>query len=263
MFLSSCWAVALRHTRLIRRDPNYIIMILFWPLLDVLPWGFLGTWLQQSQAASLHNYHAAALLGVLLWQVVGRGGSTIFATFNEELWTHNLVNLFSLPLRIGAWMCGVTLFFMLMMAATSACSLLVIYCLYDVSIWYLVTTGLVFLLPLLLSSIWLGFMCLQVVLKLGKRGAELGWAIMWVMMPFSGAFYPLDVLPHWGQVLSSWLPMSYVFQAMRGQVMYGKDPTALLVKGYLLGALYAAVAIVGFVYAFNRSKRKGLARLAD
>ena len=98
---------------------------------------------------------------------------------------------------------------------------------------------------------------------LDKRGIELGFVIAWFLAPFSGAFYPLEILPTWAQKFSAMLPMSYVFQGMRGYVMYEQDPTAHLVKGYVMSAVYALFAIVLFVYCFNRSKQKGLARLVD
>jgi ABC-2 type transport system permease protein len=120
-----------------------------------------------------------------------------------------------------------------------------------------------FLPPLFFSALWLGFTSLQITITLGKRGTELAYVIIWFLMPFSGAYYPVDILPSWGQKISALLPMSYVFQGMRGYVMYGQDPAEYLRTGYLLSIVYATVAIAGFVYCFNRSKRKGLARLVD
>ncbi len=45
--------------------------------------------------------------------------------------------------------------------------------------------------------------------------------------------------------------------------MYEQDPTSYLIKGYLLSIVYATIAIIVFVYCFNRTKQRGLARLAD
>ncbi|HEX2978552.1 MAG TPA: ABC transporter permease [Candidatus Babeliales bacterium] len=257
------WAIVLRHMRMWKRDLNYLLSGFYWPLLDVLIWGFLGSWIQQSQTTQLPNYEAAALLGILLWQVVGRGCNIIGFALSEELWSNNIVNIFSMPLAITEWMIGVVLFYSIMMSITTIFCMFVIFMLYDVSIWYLLSTFMIFLPPLFFCGIWLGFTCMQVVITLGKRGTELGFVVGWFLMPFSGAYYPIEVLPRWGQMISSFLPMSYVFQGMRGYVMHQKDPTSYLIKGYALGILYAIGAIILFVYCFNRSKEKGLARLAD
>lgn len=257
------WAITLRHIRLWRRDVNLLLASFYWPFLDVLMWGFLGSWLAQSQVQQSHNYQVVLLLGLLLWQMVGRGTNIIIATLTEELWAYNIVNLFSLPLRIVEWMCGIVLFYMLMIVGTSLFCMLIIFMLYDVSIWYMLSTFLMFCPPLFFSGIWIGFICLQIVVTMGKRGIELGYVLGWALMPFSGALYPVEVLPSWGQKLSGYLPMSYVFEGMRGYVMHQQDPTSYLIKGYALSIVYASCAIMLFVYCFNRSKQKGLARLVD
>lgn len=256
------WAIVIRHIRMWRRDPNYLLQLLYWPLLDVLIWGWLGAWIARSDA-SLPNYEMVALLGILLWQVVGRGCNIMLLTFSEELWSYNLVNLFSLPLALIEWIGGMILFCAITILIIFVFSITAISLLYDVSLWQLIQTYLIFMPPLFFSCFWLGFSCLQVVTILGKRGTELGFVIGWFLMPFCGAYYPVEVLPAWGQTLSGFLPMSYVFQGMRGYVMYQQDPTLYLIKGYALGILYAISAMLLFVYCFNRSKQKGLARLAD
>lgn len=260
---SSIWAIVLRHTRVWKRDTNLVLATFYWPLLDIMIWGFLGSWIQQSQIAQFHNYEVAALLGILLWQVVGRGCNIMGTSFNEELWSHNVINLFSLPLQTVEWMGGVVLFNAIMMCITSIFCMFIIFVLYDLPLWYILSTFLIFLPPLFLSSIWIGFTCLQIVVTLGKRGIQLGYVMGWFLAPFSGAFYPVEVLPYWGQMISMCLPMSYVFQGMRGYLMHQQDPTLYLIKGYVLSILYALCAVILFVYCFNYSKRKGLARLAD
>jgi ABC-2 type transport system permease protein len=260
---TSMWAIVLRHARVWKQDLNVMLAGFYWPLLDILIWGFLGSWIQQSHTAGFHNYEAAALLGILLWQVVGRGCNIMANAFSEELWSNNVVNLFSLPLRTVEWIGGTVLFYVIMMCITVLFCMFVIPILYDVSLWYVLSTFLIFSPPLFFSGVWIGFTCLQIIVTLGKRGVELGNVVGWFLLPFSGAYYPVEVLPSWGQKISAYLPMSYVFQGMRGYVMQQQDPTSYLIKGYALSILYAACAVTLFVYCFNHSKQKGLARLAD
>lgn len=183
--------------------------------------------------------------------------------FCEELWNHNVINLFSLPLRTIEWILGVVIFYTMMMGMTTIFCMLVISALYNVSMWNLLSTFLIFVPPLFFSSIWLGFTGLQITVMLGKRGVELGYVIGWFLAPFSGAFYPTEILPSWAQTISAFLPMSYAFKGMRGYLMYEQDPTVYLIKGYIMSILYAASAVLLFIYCFNQSKRNGLARLTD
>ena len=260
---ASTWALIVRHLRVWQRDPNLILAGISWPLLDIIIWGFLGSWIEQSGATQFKNYELTALMGVLLWQIVSRGSIITVSTFTEELWSYNLINIFSLPLRITEWMLGAALFSALMVTIVSTVCILYMLFAYTLSTWDVLSTVLIFAPPLFISSLWIGFSCLQIVITLGKRGIELSFVLAWFLAPFCGAYYPIEVLPHWTQTLSSFIPMSYVFKGMRGYLMEQKDPTHNLMIGYVLSILYATLAIMLFIYCFNRSKQKGLSRLAD
>jgi len=260
---SPVWAIALRHLKVWRRDINAMLFHIYWPIFDILTWGYLGLWIQQSQAVRFHNYSMVALLGIVLWQFVGRGANIILTSFTEELWSDNVVNLFSLPLRMAEWISGVIIFYIIMMFFAILVSLITVNLFYNISMSEMLLNFLTFFPPLFLCGIWLGFTALQIMVTLGKRGIEMSFVMIWFFLPFSGAYYPTEVLPHWGQMISNLLPMSYVFQGMRVYVMHQQDPMPYIVKGYAIGMLYAALAIAGFIYRFNRSKIKGLARLTD
>lgn len=260
---SPIWAVTLRHLRLYRRDPNLPLMVLYWPLLDILTWGFLGAWIQQSGISQFQNYELVALLGVLLWQIAGRGANAISFALCEEIWQNNVINLFSLPLRMSEWIMGTICYFTLMVTAVGLTSVLCIYAFYDLPLGELLYNYLLFFPPLYLCGIWLGFTCLQIIILAGKRGIELAFVVIWFLLPFSGAYYPMEVLPAWGQHLGALFPMSYIFTGMRNYLMHGYNPSMNLLKGYVLSIAYAIAAILLFIYLFNRSKQKGLARLTD
>lgn len=255
-------AIVLRHIRLWTRDINLILVTLYWPLLDVLVWGFLGTWMQTSQTTG-QDYESVMILGILLWQVSARSAIMIANSFLEEIMSLNLINLFSLPLRLSEWICGSITFAMIFSTINAIYCMGLIMLLYKISFFKLITTFALFAPPLFLTGIFLGFVGLQMLVFVGKRAAELVFIVAWFAAPFSGAFYPRDVLPAWGKIISYALPMSYVFEALRAYLLFGIDPTHNLVKGYVLGGLYALLAIAGFVCMFHLSKKKGLARLSD
>jgi len=260
---SPIWAVVLRHTRMWKRDVNYLLGQFYWPILDILVWGYLGAWIQQSNSQQFAHYEEVALMGVILWAVIGRGCNIIAIALAEEMWNNNIVPLFSLPLKLSEWICGTILLYAITINITTFVCMCVASMMYDVSIVFLISKFLIFFPPLFFSGLWAGFTCLQITSLLGRRGTELGFVVGWFLLPFSGAYYPIEVLPQWAQTLSKFLPMSYVFQGMRANLMHQQNPTPYLLKGYALGILYAAVAILLFVWCFNRSKQKGLARLAD
>ncbi len=261
--LSAVWAIALRHLRLYKRDPNFLLINMYWPLLDIITWGFLGLWIAQSGTQTFNNYEMVSLLGVLLWLIVGRGANTIAFGFTEEIWSNNILNLFSLPLRMAEWIGGIIVYFLTMMMLTISFSFLFIYSLYNVPMSGLLHNFLLFAGPLFFCAIWLGFIFLLIVTIMGKRGMELGFVSIWFLLPFSGAYYPIDILPAWGKAISSLIPMSYIFTAMRQFVGHQHNPLFNLMIGTIMSIVYAGGAIGLFIYAFNRSKQKGLVRLMD
>jgi ABC-2 type transport system permease protein len=253
----------LRYLRLLRRDTNLKLALLYWPTLDIIIWGFLGTWLQQSQTDNIANYKAMVLTSILLWQIASRGATNIFKCFAEELWSKNLINLFSLPVSLIEWILAAIMYNGIASSIVFLFSSFIITNFYHVSFVFILHALLLFGLPLFLSACWLGFSCLQVISYFGKRAEEIGWVFAWFFAPFSGAYYPLEVLPPWAQTISHCLPMSYVFEGIRAYLLRAEDPWPYIIKAYLLSICYALIAICLFIIIFNRSKRYGLSRLTN
>ena len=75
MELQHVYAVFTRHIFMMKHDFNRLLISLYWPLLDILIWGFLGSWIQQGQQTP--GLNAILLTAVLLWIMVGRMSSEI------------------------------------------------------------------------------------------------------------------------------------------------------------------------------------------
>jgi ABC-2 type transport system permease protein len=241
---------------------NMALATFYWPLLDVLIWGFLGAYIQNIQIG-VHNYQAIALLGILLWQITSRGAIVIATSFVEELWSYNLMNLISLPLSLAEWMCGIVLYNIFTTCLSFTYCIGLIYLFYGLSPLMLFSKFVIFAPPLFISGLAIGFTCLAIIAYFGKRAQELCFVFSWFFSPFSTAFYPREILPAWAQAISDALPMSYVFTGMRASMMHNGDPMPYLIKSYLLSIAYLILAILAFAYMFNKSKKHGLARLSD
>jgi ABC-2 type transport system permease protein len=259
--IRSIWALTLRYFILFLRDTNLKLSTFCWPLLDIVLWGFLGIWIQSMQVDGSTNYQAVILLCIVLWQVTVRSTQFIFKCLLEELWTRNLVNIFSLPISLSEWIASIILYTAMMTLITLLFCMIIISLFYNISFWYLFYVVSLFAPPLFISGTWLGFTCLQALAYFGKRSDEIGWILSWILAPFTAAFYPLDILPAWAQTVSRCLPMSYAIDGMRRYLTTYEDPTTYLIKAYLLSILYATVAILIFAWIFHHTKQKGLVRL--
>lgn len=261
MDLQRIYAVVLRYTRLIPRDINRLIMVLYWPLIDILIWGLLGAWMtQQNQNA---EYQLNALAVILLWQLVGRLGTELGLVLFEEIWSGNLINFFATPLKLSEWVTAAIVFVSMLISVILVYCSSLIHLIFHVPLIKILPNLLIFGFPLFLSGILLGFCSLNIVLALGKKGSEAAFIVAWGFAPFIGAFYPIEVLPAWAQNISACLPMSYIFEGMRHYIMHGTSPLHNIIIGTAMNIAYLIVMSILFAYMFKRSKNIGLKRLMD
>ena len=257
------YAVFMRYILTVKHDANRFLVALYWPLLDVVIWGFLGSWMVQ-EGQQTPGLNVILLTAVLLWMLVGRMSSEVQFSLLEELWSHNIVSLFASPLRFSEWLCGTMLY------AVTIISIVIIWLMawigFLFGISFMITVIKIFMLcsiPLVLSGFWVGFIGLITIITFGKRAQELGFVLTWSFMPFVSAFYPIAVLPTWGQKIGYCLPMTYAFEAMRGYITHGKNPLPYLAQSCTMSIIYGGVTLALVVFAFNKSKEKGLVRLLD
>ena len=74
--------IVFRHFRLIRNYMNRLLVVFYWPTLDILVWGFFGKWMQNNQ--NNNQIEMILLLSILLWTVFGRMGKEVFNSMLEE-----------------------------------------------------------------------------------------------------------------------------------------------------------------------------------
>ena len=85
--------------------------------------------------------------------------------------------------------------------------------------------------------------------------------IGFLFAPFSAVFYPVAILPHWAQSISWTLPTTYVFEGMRQILNHQPFPYTFIFYSFILNILYLSFSIFLFKTMFEKSRKKGLARL--
>src|ERR1700726_2393573 len=98
-------AVILRHTCEARHNLNRIAGIGYWPVQNIVLWGFFTIYLARDN--HLRPGAISFLLGAaILWGMFYAFQRDLATGFLEELWSRNLVNLFSTPLSILEYLTG-------------------------------------------------------------------------------------------------------------------------------------------------------------
>ena len=92
---------------------------------------------------------------------------------------------------------------------------------------------------------------------LGFGAMSFAWAAVFILMPLSGVYYPVTVLPHWLQVISYVLPPAYIFEGMRAILRDHTVQWHQLALAFGLSVLYLVIGFQVFLAFFRSSRRAG------
>jgi len=114
-----------------------------------------------------------------------------------------------------------------------------------------------FFVNLILTSWSVGIVVSGVLLRNGMGAESLAWTLMFVLMPLTCIYYPVNVLPDWLQVVAWALPPTYVFEGMRALVMEQVFRADLMIEAFALNVVYFAAAVIAFLELLKSSRRVG------
>lgn len=235
-------AIARRHYFVMRRSPHRLFDVTVWPVVDVLLFGSLGTFFASTGGTAGERAFGYLLAGIVLWHVVYQSQIGLSTGFLEETWSRNMLNLMVTPMREWEYVAGVVLFGLvkLLMGVGVVALLAVIAFAFDIT-----DLGLT-LIPIaavLLTTGWvIGLFVIGLVLRFGSGAEALAWGILFVVLPLSGVFYPVDALPGPLQPVALALPTTHTFKAARALLDGGPMPWREL---GVAGAAAAAAAVIG------------------
>lgn len=241
--LDSSWlrvrAVARRHWYVMVRSPHRLFDVTIWPLVDVLLFGSIGTFFADADGGDVGETAFAYLLaGILLWHVVYQSQISLSTGFLEETWSRSLLNLMVTPMREWEYIAGVVVLGLLkLVLGVGLVALLAL-----LAFAFDVTDIGFTLLPvaaLLLVTGWaIALFVIGLVLRFGSGAEALAWGILFVVMPLSGVFYPVEALPGLLQPLARLLPTTHAFAGARSVLDGGGVPwRTLAVASVAAGAL--------------------------
>ena len=249
-------AIAKRHALALRRSPHRLFDITVWPLVDVLLFGSIGVF-----AASQEGAGAVALgyllSGILLWHVVYQAQIALSTGFMEETWSRNLLNLMVSPLRELEYVAGVVLFGMAKLVAGVGLVVLTALALYSFDVTDL-GLGLIPVVAVLLLVGWIiALFVIAMVLRFGSGAEALAWGVLFVVMPLSGVFYPVEALPAVIRPIATILPTTYAFEAGRQLLDGGGVPWDQIALATLTSLFLGAVVVAFLVRMLKLFRQRG------
>jgi len=263
MKLHRVLAVFVRQMYLYRRSLPRLMEIFYWPLLDLVLWGFISLYLARYQA-NLPNFVTFFLGALILWDILFRSQLGISVSFLEDVWARNFLNLFVSPLKPGEYLVSLMLVSAVKIVLAGGIMSLLAWVFYSFNIFVVGISLVPFVLNLVALGWAIGIFTTALILRFGQQAEILAWGIAILFQPVSAVFYPVTVLPPVLRWLARYVPSSYVFEGMREVVAGGRLPVAKLLWATGLNAVYMAVVTVFFYAIFRSVKKKGLlARIGE
>jgi len=249
-------AMLLRHLYLMRSSWIRAFDLMYWPLLQMVMWGFINTFLATQSSWVLRA--GGLLIGaVILWDVLVRGQFGMTLSLLEEMWSRNFANLFVAPLRPAEY--GVALMCMSVIRSLISVipSALLAIPLFHYSIFAMGLPLVAFYAVLMMTGWAAGLLISSMLIRFGLAAESFAWASVFVLSPIRGVYYPIATLPAWLQHVSWLLPPTYVFEGMRSVALAHVFRTDLLLEGLVLNIVYIAIGLVAFLLAFDKARERG------
>jgi len=246
----------LRYFYLYRSSMPRLLEQLYWPVVDILVWGFVTIYLRQFEGA-LPNFLAYFLGGLILWDILFRSQVGVSVAYLEEVWSRNLLNLFVSPLRPAEFIAASMGIAIMRVAFTTMVTLVIAYLFYGFSAFVMGAWLWVFMGSLVLMGWSMGIFISGLIMRFGQGAESLAWGLIFLIQPVAAVFYPVEVLPQALQYVSHGIPAAHVFEGMRQVLDDGGPPFRHLAVAYALNVVYLSAALMFFYWALREAKREG------
>ncbi len=247
--------VFLQELYITKRSVETFFDIVIMPILSIIVFGFLATYLSGAGNKAASDY---VMMGMLLWQTLFVMQYSVTVPSLWNVWSRNLSNMFVTPLNLKEYIIAHTI--------TGALKAIVIFVISSIAVYFafgfnILTLGLLPLMVLLINlglfGVALGIILLGFIFRFGTKIQALAWGFISILQPLVAAFYPVETLPHSLQYISMALPPTYIFEGARA-LLTGKESAYqdfLIAAG--LSIIYLAISMQVFKILFESSKKTG------
>jgi ABC-2 type transport system permease protein len=252
------YALVLKYAFVCSRNAFRAMDIFFWPVMDLLVWGFVTLYLLKVSGAvpTMITFLVGA---VILWNVFYRAHQVVCLSFMEDLWSKNLLNIFTSPVKVSefitaSYILGLFQAVIVMVILSAMAAFM-----YEFNIMNLGYDLPMLFVNLMLMGWAMGMVATALIIRFGPQAEVLAWAVPFLVQPLCAVFYPVSVLPAWLQPMARCVPASYVFEGMRAAISGSHEVVVnYAIIAFALNVLYLAAAGLLFKVMFEQARVKGL-----
>ena len=251
-------AMVLRYFYLHKRSLPRTFEIFFWPVMELLVWGFVSQYLNTVSNGTLAKIALSVINAMIFWDILYRSQQGVSMSFIEDIWTQNIVNVLVSPLMMWEWLVSTFIYGTLKSLTITLILSCIALWLYHFSLIGSVHLYLIpFVFNLLLFGWVLGIFTSGLVIRWGHAAEALIWGIPFLIQPLSAIFYPLSTLPRAIQPVALLLPSTHVFEGMRSLIQTGTISRRMFATALALNLVYFALAGLFFRMMYRKARVSG------
>jgi ABC-2 type transport system permease protein len=249
-------ALVLRYLYLLRSSWPRVIELIYWPMVQVLTWGFLQVYVAQNSGFFMRA-GATLIAALLLWEILFRGQLGFSVSFLEEMWARNLGNLMMSPLRPAEFITALMVMSLVRLTIGMVPVFVAAFLFFNFNVYNLGFGFVLFFLNLMLTGWAIAIFVSGLLLRYGLGAESLAWTLTFLVLPISCVYYPVSVLPEWLQPFAWMLPPTYVFEGLRAIVIDHTFRGDLMAGAFALNCLYFIMAAFAFLRLLQSARREG------
>ncbi|MBZ0220711.1 MAG: ABC transporter permease [Candidatus Methylomirabilis sp.] len=250
-------AYTIRHLYLYKRSLPRLMEILYWPVLDLLVWGFVTVYLSRQEGA-VPGFVTFFIGALILWDLLFRSQQGISVSFLEDVWSRNLLNIFVSPLSATEYILSLLFLSTIKLVLTATVMVTLAWLLYAFNIFALGLTLVPLVLNLIVMGWAVGILTTSLILRFGQEAEVLAWGVALLFQPVSAVFYPVEVLPWFLRAVANYIPAAHIFEGMRLVLNTGEFPAREVAAAAALNFVYIVLSVLFFYWNFRVVRRKGL-----
>jgi ABC-2 type transport system permease protein len=249
-------AMVRRYWYLLRSSWPRLLDLIYWPAVQMLMWGFLQLYVAEN--AGFFARAGGVFIGaVLLWDILFRGQLGFSISFLEEMWSRNLANIMMSPLRPIEFIAALMIMSVVRLSIGMIPVSLLAIAFFGFNLWGLGLALAAFFANLIFTSWAIGIFVAGLLLRNGLGAESMAWTIMFLFLPLTCVYYPVDVLPGFLQVVAWALPPTYVFEGMRALIIDHVFRADLMVQSLAFNVVLFAAASLAFLKLLQSAREQG------
>jgi ABC-2 type transport system permease protein len=180
-------AVVIRNLYLYKRSVPRLMDVFFWPVLEIVLWGFLSIYLANLKLSGV-NIVTILIGAIIFWEFLNQSQKAISIAFLEEVWERNFLNIFVTPLSFGEFLISTVFVGLVRILLVSVVMGVLALVFYQFNLLSIGVSLIPFVANLLLFGWVMGIFTTAIILRYGTSAQILAWGLIAIIQPFSAVF---------------------------------------------------------------------------